>query len=500
MGMAQPNFVGISCVRCGSRQPVISPSPICRRCGGRLEVVMDLEEVKQRVSRESIERSRNRGVWKYTDLLPLMNPRDIVSLGEGNTNLSRSESLAHILGLRRLYLKDETTNPSGAFLDRGVTVEVSRAKSLGYRGASCGWSGNLASSLAAYCARGGMHARAHLPGQIDLGKLYQAVVYGAEIVPCHTKDEAFTRLMDQQKEFYPITAHSPFFLEGIKTSGIEVVDQLDWALPDWIVVPMGNGTHISMMYKGLKSLESIGLVDSVSTRLVGVQVEGCSPIADAFKGRPSGARKKNPDVTFARDIAVESPGMADEAIEALRSSGGDAVTVSEKEILDAVRNLAMNEGIFAEPAAASTIAALRRMLDSKVISRSESVVCMITGIGLKDPSMARKLASRNRVARNIISRFEETPFTRRIGDTKLAILKMLHGGESYAYAIRKKLAEDGKSISLVSVFQHLSELNDMDLITVDRHERSPERRVRVYYVLTERGHDVLSSLRADKRP
>jgi len=455
---------------------------------------MDLEAVRERVTRKSIESSRKRGVWKYTDLLPLMNPKDIVSLGEGNTNLLRSESLAHVLGLKKLYIKDETTNPSGAFLDRGVTVEVSRAKALGYKGASCGWSGNLASSLAAYCARGGMHARAHLPGQIDLGKLYQVVVYGAEIVPCHTRDEAFSRLMEQQSEYYPVTAHSPFFLEGIKTSGIEVVDQLEWALPDWIVVPMGNGTHLSMMFKGLKSLEALGLVDEVSTRLVGVQVEGCSPIADMFKGRSSGAKRKNPDFTFARDIAVESPGMAEEAIEALRSSGGDAVVVSEKEILDAVKSLAMNEGIFAEPAAASTIAALRRMLDSKEISRSDSVVCMITGIGLKDPAMARKLASRNRVARNIISRSEETPFTRRIGDTKLAILKILRGGESYAYAIRKQLAEEGKSISLVSVFQHLSELQDMDLISMDRHERSPERRIRVYYVLTERGSETLGSL------
>lgn len=457
--------------------------------------MMDLESVKERVTRDSLRSSRNRGVWKYADLLPIMNPKDIVTLGEGNTNLMRSESLAHVIGLKRLYVKDETTNPSGAFLDRGTTVEVSRAKALGFRGAACGWSGNLASSLAAYCARGGLHSKAHLPGQIDLGKLYQTVAYGAEIIPCASRDEAYSRLLEQQREFYPVTAHSPFFLEGIKTSGIEVVDQMDWSPPDWIVVPMGNGTHLSMIRKGMKSLEALGVIGSASTRLVGVQVEGCSPIADML--RPgAGARRKSVECTFARDIAIESPGMAEEAVEAIRSSRGDAVVVSEREILEAVKSLARNEGIFAEPASASTIAALRHLLDSKTIARSDSVVCMITGIGLKDPAMARKIASRNKVARNIISRFEETPFTRRIGDTKLAILRMLREAETYAYAMRKRLASEGKSISLVSVYQHLSELQDLGLIAVDRHERSAERRIRIYYALTEKGKEVTASLQS----
>jgi len=486
------NFIGIICVECRTKQPVSSPSPACRKCGGRLEVIMDLEAAKERITKESIRESRNRGVWKYRELLPLMNPKGIVSLGEGNTNLMRSESLAQVLGMRRLFIKDETSNPSGSFLDRGTTVEISRAKALGYRVVACGWSGNLASSSAAYCARGGLRSRAYLPSQIDLGKLYQIVAYGAEIIPCTNREDAFRKVSEQSDGHYPLTPSNAFFLEGVKTSGIEIADQMDWRLPDWIIVPMGNGSHLAMIHKGLKDLEILGVIEKSNTHLLGVQVEGCSPIVDMIKSQSG--RSKYGDTAFARDIAVEKPGMAKEAIQAIRSSGGDALVVTEKEILDAVKSLASNEGVFAEPAAASTVAAVRKALDSRIISRSEFVVCMITGMGLKDPTMARKLASRDRAARNIITRFEEAPFTRRIGDSKLAILKILQEEGSYAYQIRKRLVLKGKTISLVCVYQHLSELGNLGLIVVERHDRTAEGRVRVYYAVTTKGQDVLSSL------
>lgn len=486
------NFTGIICVECHTKEPVSSPSPVCRKCGGRLEVVMDLEAAKEKITRESISKSKDRGVWKYRELLPLMNPKEIVSLGEGNTNLMRSESLAEVLGMRRLFIKDETSNPSGSFLDRGTTVEVSRAKALGYGTIACGWSGNLASSSAAYCARGGLHSRAYLPSQIDLGKLYQIVAYGAEIVPCANREDALRSVSERPGEHYPLTPSNAFFLEGIKTSGIEVLDQMDWRQSDWIVVPMGNGSHLSMIHKGLKDLETLGVIDRPHTRLLGVQVEGCSPIVDMIKGQSG--RSKHAGAAFARDIAVEEPGMAKEAMRAIRSSGGDALVVTEKEIFDAVKSLASNEGIFAEPASASTVAAVRKALDSRIIGRPESVICMITGMGLKDPTMARRLASKNRAARSIITRYEATPFTRRIGNTKLAILRMLQEEESYAYSMRKKLALDGKSISLVSIYQHLAELEDLGLVAVERHERTAEGRHRVYYAMTAKGQEVLSSL------
>ena len=451
---------------------------------------MDTDLMCSSVSQSSLRASRQRGIWKYRDMLPVMNPRGALSLGEGYTNLLRSESLAHVLGMKKLFIKDETTNPSGSFLDRGMAVEVSRVRALGFRSAACAWSGNLAASLAAYCARGGVRSRAYLPGEIDLGKLYQIVAYGAEIVPSRDKDEANGCLLEPSEEFYPVTGSNPFFLEGMKTTAIETVDQLDWVAPDWIVLPVGNGVHLSMLAKGLHEVESLGLLDEVATKFLAVQVDGCSPIVDAIRG-PS----KNPKVavsSFARDIAVERPSMGDEAVAAIRETGGDAVTVSEREMIDSVKLLARSEGIFAEPASASTVAGLRKLVESGVVRRSDVVVALITGIGLKDPIMARSIAKKNRVARSMISRFEGATTPRRVGASKSAILSILSDGADYAYSVRRKLADEfDRPMSLVSVYQHLNELEALGLITVERRERSPERRVRVYYALTENGAEFL---------
>jgi len=454
--------------------------------------VINLDSAKEWVTRKSIATSKGRGVWRYAMLLPNLNPRATVSLGEGTTNLLRSNHLAEVLGLRHLYVKDETSNPSGSFIDRGTTVDISRANALGFKMAACGWSGNLASSVAAYCARAGIKARTYLPGEIDLGKLYQIVAYGAEISPCESREHASELLMADVDSCYPVTPQNPYFLEGMKTTGIEIADQLDWRPPDWIVVPMGNGSHISMIHKALREMEYLGIADGGNTKLVGVQVEGCSPIADRMR---MSRRTKTPSGrTFARDIAISSPAMADDAIAAIKDTAGCATVVSEREILDAVKMLAKNEGIFAEPASASTIAGLRSLLESKEISRAESVVCVVTGIGLKDPTIARKMASKNRTARRMLSRYEHEPGARRIGDSKLTILKILNDGDDYAYSIRGKLAErTGREVTLVSVYQHLLELKDMGLISLEGHVRSPQRRVRVYYSVTEAGREFLET-------
>ena len=458
---------------------------------------MDVERMRSSMSQASLRASRQRGIWKYRDMLPLMNPRNVLSLGEGCTNLLRSESLAHVLGMRKLFIKDETTNPSGSFLDRGMAVEVSRARALGFHSAACAWSGNLAASLAAYCARGGMRSRAYLPGEIDLGKLYQVVAYGAEIVPSKEEDEANASLLEPGEEFYPVTGSNPFFLEGMKTTAVETVDQLEWTAPDWIVLPVGNGVHLSMLAKGLREVEGLGLLDEVHTRFLAVQVEGCSPIVDAIKG--SSKRSKAAVSSFARDIAVERPSMGDEAVEAIRATGGDAVAVSEREMIDSVKLLARSEGIFAEPASASTVAGLRRLVESGVVRRSETVVALITGIGLKDPVMARSIAAKNRVARSMMSRFEGVSSSRRMGASKSAILSILSDGADYAYSIRKRLADEfDRRMSLVSVYQHLNELEGLGLIAIERRERSPERRIRVYYALTESGSEFLEDEGAQK--
>jgi len=486
----QRNFSCVRCKGCGKVVPFSSALPECRSCNGRLEVVMDVAGARKTISKESVQNSRERGIWRYRDLLPVINPNAIVTLGEGNTNLLRANSLAGIMGLKQLYIKDETSNPSGAFIDRGMTVDISRAKAIGSKGAACAWSGNLASSLAAYCARGGLRPRAYLQVEMDLVKLFQIVAYGAEIVQCDSQEDANRQLEAVQDEFYPVTYRNPFFLEGLKTTGFEVAEQLGWKTPDWTIVPTGNGSHLSMIHKGLMELEEAGFIEENGTRLVGVQVQGCSPIADLMHKTDTRHRRSNS--TFAKYIAIEKPAMAQEALDAIKESRGDAVAVSEKDILDAVSILARNEGIFAEPAAASAIAALRRLIDSRTIDRSDSVACIITGMGLKDPAVSRRIAMKNRTARRIISRFDSGQTGKRIGDTKLGILQILAGKGDYAYAIRKQLIERiGKKISLVCVYQHLTELQDLGMITVEKEERSPERRVRVYYALTDKGSSFL---------
>ena len=488
--MAKRNFQGIRCSRCGKNVHVGTPSSVCERCGGQLEIVMDIEDLKEHFTKEALNDRRLRGVWRYRDILPVANPKAIISLGEGNTNLLRSESLAQILGMKRLFIKDETTNPSGAFIDRGTTVEASRAKALGYRSAACASSGNLASSMAAYCARGGIRFRAYLPGEMDLGKLYQAVAYGADIVPVSGRVEADAALRNLQKETYPVTGRNPFFLEGTKTAAVEIVEQLDWRAPDWIVVPVGTGAFLSMIHKGLEEVRQLGLLDEMSTKLVGVQLKGFSPILDRLDGRTS--RPSSATCTFARDIAVANPCMGDEAVDAIRKTGGKAIAISENEMVECVGVLARNEGIFAEPASASVIAGLRELIESGTLDRSDSVVALMTGIGLKDPVVARKIASENRVARSLMSRSGEAPVARRIGDSKMAILELLSGRSDYAYSLRRAMAEKyGRSMSLVSVYQHLSELTVLGLISIEKHERSPERRMRVFYALTDRGAEFL---------
>lgn len=404
--MPAGNLVSVVCIKCKSPSPISSPSHVCKKCGGRLQVVLDLESAKESLTKQSLERSGMRGVWRYEGLLPILNRKTIISLGEGNTDLRKTDSLSQVLGFRSLYVKDETTNPSGAFVDRGMTVEISRARALGFGAAAGGWSGNLASSLAAYCARGGMRSRAYVQADIDFGKLYQAVAYGAEIVPCYSATEANQNLIENQDKYYPVTARNAFFLEGVKTTGIEIVEQLNWHPPDWLVIPMGNGSHLAMTLKGLREIADIGLIRDAGTRLVGVQVEGCSPIVDSMKGdtRERGAERP---ATIAWDIAIREPKMGNEAVAAMKESNGVAIAVTEAEILDAVELLARSEGLFAEPASASPVAAVRRMLEDGTMLRSETVVCIITGTGLKDPLTARAIACKNKAARDIISRYED---------------------------------------------------------------------------------------------
>jgi len=481
--------VDISCSGCGESTKKVGPLGTCKSCGGVLSASYDIDDLQETQRKALFQGS---GVWRYSRLLPITPKSMPVSLGEGGTTLLRSQRLGEILGMGRLFLKNETTNPTGSFVDRGTTVEMTYAVDSKYSSVACAYSGNLAASVAAYSARAGLNAEAFLPSDVDIGKLYQVVAYGAKITQVKDQEEAEQRMLKLPDDCHRITTESPFFLEGIKTTGLEIAEQMEWRAPDRIVLSIGSGAHVAMLWKALKELEKLGLIDASKTKLTGVQMRGCAPLVDALgKAKRSAGRDKG--VSLAREIAVYHPHMIDKAVQAIKESNGTAIAVDERDIIDAVQLLARAEGIFAEPAAAASIAGLRGLLEEGEVDRSERVVCIITGTGLKEPVASQKTMRKFSGARKIAMRMEKRIKSLDIGSTKGAILSLMGQKSDYGYGVWKRLKEEkGIDISLVSVYQHLTELEAAEMIKRDRTETSPKRRTRVLYSLTSRGDRFLA--------
>lgn len=419
----------------------------------------------------------------------------IISLGEGGTHLHDCKRLAEELRVRRLLVKDETTNPTGSFIDRGMTVAISRAKALGYSGVLCGLSGNLGASLAAYAAKAGMNCTVYVPQTIDLGKLYQMIAFGAEVRYAKDDDD-LSKAPDTGLYTFRLEPIDPFHLQGEKTTGYEIVEQNGSRLPDRIIVPMGNGTLISMIWMGILEFQEIGLLDEGSVRMTGVQASGTSPIVDLFTRLKTDIRTSRVSTEVPMDIGIKKPLLEALAIRSIKESGGTAVAVSGKEIIDAMHLLAKREGIFAEPAAASTIAAVGRLVEDGIIDKDEEVVCVITGTGLKDPVTARKMVRDLRNLEIMIRRKEERGLTTELGRTKIRILHILTRGESYGYSIWKQLSKNyGFAIQMPSIYQHLNELQSLHLIQRTRVVKMVGKPERSYYSITPRGRRILSSLK-----
>jgi threonine synthase len=408
---------------------------------------------RERLSRSELA-NRTPGLWKYFELLPISDRSNMVSLGEGGTYLQQSERLADDIGLNDFYLKDETTNPTGSFIDRGTAVEVSIAKEQGFRTVSCGSTGNLAASLVAYAARAGLDSKVFIAqrGNVDVGKFYQILAYGAEVEVVRNRDEAVARTKGDDQRTHTVMPYNLHFLEGVKTTVYETCEQLDWATPDWIIAPMGNGGHISMIWKGIKELQQIGLIEGDLPRLVGAQAQGCAPIVEAFE----------------KDITDVAPATS-------------------------VSTIAIDIGVRAPSCGAMS---LRRLVSSGVISRTDTVVCMITGTGLKYPEIAKIFVKGKPELEQLLSRFEGRKYTTRLGTTKLHILQILSKQESYGYGIWKKLEEDfGLNLKIPSVYQHLSELASSGLIVKTRSEQTIQKTHRYYYDLSDRGRQTLTQLK-----
>ena len=372
----------LACVHCAATYPADQIVYTCSRCGHLLAVQYPLDKI-------TIDRSRWHrrplSVWRYRELLPVK--REPVTLQEGGTPLYHLKRLGEELGLPHLYAKHEGMNPSGSFKDRGMTVGVSMALELGMSQVACASTGNTSASLSQYAAKAGIPAVVLLPaGKVALGKIAQALMHGAKVISIRGN---FDRALEMVHELcithgiYLLNSVNPFRLEGQKTIGYEVVDQLE-GVPDRFVLPVGNAGNISAVHKGLNELRTLGLIDNLPM-MTGVQASGSAPIVRAVHEElPEVIPEKNPE-TVATAIRIGAPVNAEKALVAIRATGGTATSVTDEEILRMQRDLARMEGIGVEPASAASVAGIRRLVEEGQIDRDERIVCVVTGHLLKDP-------------------------------------------------------------------------------------------------------------------
>ncbi len=373
----------MECIECGTLHDLNERAYVCGKCGGLLEIrLTDMADLDIRGWS-----ARELGVWRYREVLPIDVGADIISLGEGGTGLHECRRLASTLGVKRLHVKNEGENPTGSFKDRGMTVGVTKALLLGAGSVMCASTGNTSASLAAYSARAGLRCFVMIPaGKIAAGKLAQAVVHGAQIIEIDGNfDDAMRLVVDAARRDgspYLLNSVNPFRVEGQKTVVFEINDQLR-RLPEVIVLPVGNAGNITAVWKGLLELRALGLADKLP-RLIGIQAERASPIANAFRlGLDHIEPTANPE-TVATAIRIGSPVNWKRALAAAKDSNGLIGTVTDNEILQAQKMLASQEGIFVEPASASTLAGVRKLAAEGVIDADEETVCITTGNGLKD--------------------------------------------------------------------------------------------------------------------
>ena len=337
-------------------------------------------------------------VWRYRDLMPISDPTRIVTLNEGGTGLHKCNRLGKALGINQLYVKNEGENPTGSFKDRGMTVGVTKAVELGVKSVICASTGNTSASLAAYAAKAGLQSAVLIPsGKIAYGKLAQAIIYGAKVIQVRGNfDQALDivfRLSEKHRSIYLLNSINPFRIEGQKSLGFEICEQLDNESPDRVIVPVGNAGNISAIWKGFTEFHNLGLVKTLP-KMTGIQAEGAAPIVQAIKTGSNDVKPVKKPETIATAIRIGAPVSWRKAVNAIRDSRGTAETVTDDEILEAQKTLSRLEGLFVEPASASSIAGLEKLVENGEVDRDERIVCVATGHGLKDPDVALRMSER----------------------------------------------------------------------------------------------------------
>ena len=372
------------CRECGKEYPT-EALHVCELCFGPLEVKYNYDEIKEAMSRTSVE-AGPKSLWRYKELLPIEGG-PTVGLHAGMTPLVHAKNLGSFLGLDELYIKNDCVNqPTLSFKDRVVAVALTRARELGYETAACASTGNLANSVAAHAAQAGMQCYVFIPGDLEAAKVLGNLIYRPKVVEIEGNYDDVNRLCSEiagERRWAFVNVNiRPYYAEGSKTLAFEVVEQLGWRAPDQVVVPMASGSLLTKIWKGLNEFKKIGFLKNVSTKVNGAQAEGCSPIATAFKDGRDFFRPVKPN-TIAKSLAIGNPADGYYALKTAMESGGAMEAVTDDEVIEGIKLLAQTEGIFAETAGGVTIGSLRKLVKQGAIKKHDVTVAYITGNGLK---------------------------------------------------------------------------------------------------------------------
>ena len=379
---------------------------VCSRCGGLLDVVLrdtvvDADSLRElwRERKSSLAVRDRSGVWRFREFLPFAEDVEVVSLGEGNTPLYEAPRSADYCRLSHLKLKHQGCNPTGSFKDTGMTVAVTQARNLGAQFVACASTGNTAASLAAYAARADLRCAIIVPGgQVSHAKLAQALDYGAKVLEVEGNFDSCMNVIRELSEdgaVYLVNSINPFRIEGQKTVAFELAEQLEWRVPDHLVLPGGNLGNSSAFGKGFRELLASGLIERLPKMTV-VQAAGAAPFARFYREHDAFVNEEHPQ-TLASAIKIGAPVSWPKAWRAVNETGGSVVTVTEQEIADA-KAVIGRDGIGCEPASATTVAGIRKLVQDGAIKEDETVVAVLTGHLLKDTDYVMQYHSDSLIA------------------------------------------------------------------------------------------------------
>jgi threonine synthase len=378
-------FSHLQCRECGRRYPK-DAIHVCEFDFGPLEAAYDYPAIAQQISRAKIE-ARPQSMWRYRELLPIEG-EPLVGKHTGFTPLVRADRLAERLGVKELYIKNDAANfPTLSFKDRVVSVALTRAKELGMDTVACASTGNLANAVAAHAASVGLRSYVLIPSDLEQSKILNSLVYGTNVIGIEGAYDEVNRLCSEVAGKYGwgfVNVNlRPYYAEGSKTMGFEIIEQLGWKIPRHTVICMASGSLLTKIHKAYQEFGKVGLVQETPYTIYGAQAAGCSPISTAVKNNTETVRPVSKPQTIAKSLSIGTPADGYYAIRAMKQTGGTAEDCSDEEIISAIRLLAETEGIFAETAGGVTLACAQKLIANGAIPRDESIVLCITGYGLK---------------------------------------------------------------------------------------------------------------------